>query len=202
MKRGVVPYLNLPTFLTSKNTNPYCVENRLINLNSEISKSKEERLFFISSNVIHLGCDTQLTNHSTNQYNFKNKGIEINNETIAASNFHLQYTEFPFNASHTSISMDNNKKKVEKITNVADDASKKIKKRESTCFVPSCSSTTVKTPEKIFVRVPENRDLRILWCKAVGLQPSKIQKNCYCCEDHFNVNRLIKSYYHEKYKSS
>lgn len=55
-----------------------------------------------------------------------------------------------------------------------------------TCFVPSCKSTTIKTPDKLFLHVPVNVELRKAWCKAVGIS-STLQNNCYCCEDHFNV---------------
>lgn len=59
------------------------------------------------------------------------------------------------------------------------------------CIVPLCTSTTVKNPDKIFIRVPENKKRRIKWLKAcrrgVGDFSTK-SKDIHVCEDHFNVS--------------
>lgn len=60
------------------------------------------------------------------------------------------------------------------------------------CFVPSCKNTTSSTPEKVFIRVPNNPVKRKSWCDAVGLvKNKKIKKNSYCCEDHLDVSKYF-----------
>lgn len=61
------------------------------------------------------------------------------------------------------------------------------------CIVPGCSNTTVKTPEKIFISVPYNEEIRKKWCDAIRRNnkitpPLSNKTHRYCCEDHFNVS--------------
>lgn len=61
------------------------------------------------------------------------------------------------------------------------------------CIVPNCINTSIKTPEKVFVRVPRNAKQRVLWIKAVRREQSAFSdKNTFLfvCEDHFNVSNL------------
>ncbi|XP_030753762.1 uncharacterized protein LOC115880624 isoform X2 [Sitophilus oryzae] len=62
------------------------------------------------------------------------------------------------------------------------------------CIVPFCTSSTVKNPDKIFIRVPEDKKRRIKWLKAcrrhVGDYSTK-STNIHVCEDHFNVMFLF-----------
>lgn len=63
------------------------------------------------------------------------------------------------------------------------------------CIVPMCSNTTFKTPNKIFIRVPENRNRRAKWLKACRRDVKDISdKNTalHVCEDHFNVSIIRK----------
>jgi len=57
------------------------------------------------------------------------------------------------------------------------------------CFVPKCESTSIKTPDKLFLSVPKEKKKRILWCKVVRrADMGRPNNHYYCCEDHFNVS--------------
>ncbi|KAJ8968394.1 hypothetical protein NQ317_012231 [Molorchus minor] len=59
------------------------------------------------------------------------------------------------------------------------------------CLVPLCKSTTVKTPNKIFIRLPLNRSRRTKWLKACQRDIHDISPNSnalHVCQDHFNVS--------------
>lgn len=57
------------------------------------------------------------------------------------------------------------------------------------CFVPGCSSSALKDPEKIFITVPKG-ECRLKWLKQVRREPGSLslQSTMYCCEDHFDVS--------------
>lgn len=63
------------------------------------------------------------------------------------------------------------------------------KKRKS-CMVPQCSNTSTRNPEKHFVSVPLNKEVRKRWLKAARRSVNDISpsSHIYCCEDHFNVS--------------
>ncbi|XP_050500902.1 uncharacterized protein LOC126880873 [Diabrotica virgifera virgifera] len=55
------------------------------------------------------------------------------------------------------------------------------------CIVPNCTSTTIKTPNKIFFHVPLQTDKRKKWCKLMKrdlIGPKSIK---YVCEEHFDI---------------
>ncbi|KAJ8911285.1 hypothetical protein NQ315_015288 [Exocentrus adspersus] len=56
------------------------------------------------------------------------------------------------------------------------------------CITPMCSNTTVVTPTKVFVRVPEGKR-RQQWLKACRRDPNSLttRSRAYVCEDHFNL---------------
>lgn len=60
------------------------------------------------------------------------------------------------------------------------------------CITPQCNNTTVSTPNKTFIRVPENAKKRKLWLRACRRDPASISASsrAYVCEDHFNVSTL------------
>nr|XP_026484701.1 uncharacterized protein LOC113392466 isoform X2 [Vanessa tameamea] len=64
------------------------------------------------------------------------------------------------------------------------------------CIVPMCQSTTVKNPNKIFFRVPNNITIRKKWCKVMKRDLIGPKSTKYVCEDHFDVendtNNLVK----------
>lgn len=63
------------------------------------------------------------------------------------------------------------------------------------CIVPCCTSSSIATPNKIFIHVPREPKMRKLWLQVSRRDPKKVSKNTaiYCCEDHFDVsaNMLI-----------
>ncbi|XP_030758054.1 uncharacterized protein LOC115883783 [Sitophilus oryzae] len=65
------------------------------------------------------------------------------------------------------------------------------------CVVPLCTSSTVKNPDKIFIRVPEDKKRRIKWLKAcrryVGDYSTKTT-HIRVCEDHFNIAEDMDKY--------
>lgn len=64
------------------------------------------------------------------------------------------------------------------------------------CLVPCCKNTTIKTPNKIFIRLPFDRNRRTKWLKACRRDIRDISPNSnalHVCEDHFNVS--IEYYY-------
>lgn len=56
------------------------------------------------------------------------------------------------------------------------------------CFVPMCTSSSAKTPDKLFLSVPSDRRNRKRWCNAARRKNLTTGSNCFCCEDHFNVS--------------
>ena len=57
------------------------------------------------------------------------------------------------------------------------------------CFVPLCKNTSVSTPDKIFLNVPESKKLRRNWLKAARCDKKDVSDKSHlsCCEDHFDV---------------
>ncbi|XP_018567003.1 uncharacterized protein LOC108907698 isoform X2 [Anoplophora glabripennis] len=56
------------------------------------------------------------------------------------------------------------------------------------CITPMCSNTTFTTPEKLFIRVPEEPSRRKQWLEACKRDPASLQSKsrAHVCEDHFN----------------
>lgn len=65
-----------------------------------------------------------------------------------------------------------------------------IQKYYKYCLVPLCKNTTVETPDKIFIRLPLDRNRRIKWLKACrrDIHDISVSSGLHVCEDHFNVS--------------
>ncbi|XP_046407170.1 uncharacterized protein LOC124171856 [Ischnura elegans] len=66
------------------------------------------------------------------------------------------------------------------------------------CFVPMCTNTSTKTPEKTFVSVPTDALLRRKWLLAarrdLKKNPLSSSTHLRCCEDHFNLEDDVENY--------
>lgn len=61
------------------------------------------------------------------------------------------------------------------------------------CVAPSCKSTSKITPEKLFVKVPDDITMRNIWLELVNRDPKSLstKSRLHLCEDHFNVSKLL-----------
>lgn len=61
------------------------------------------------------------------------------------------------------------------------------------CAVPQCKNTSIKTPNKVFVHVPNKKIIRHQWLKLARRNPNDVVTNSaiYFCEDHFDVSILL-----------
>ncbi|XP_046971057.1 uncharacterized protein LOC124538096 [Vanessa cardui] len=68
------------------------------------------------------------------------------------------------------------------------------------CAVPKCTNTSVKTPEKLFISVPRNVEVRRKWLQLSRRDPNEIANSTHIffCEDHFDMENDMEIYY--KYK--
>ncbi|XP_057661500.1 uncharacterized protein LOC130897031 [Diorhabda carinulata] len=58
------------------------------------------------------------------------------------------------------------------------------------CIVPQCKSTTIKTPDKLFIYVPNNKKIRRMWLKMARRKDAltlSTNSTIYFCEDHFDL---------------
>ncbi|XP_019772940.2 uncharacterized protein LOC109546422 isoform X1 [Dendroctonus ponderosae] len=64
------------------------------------------------------------------------------------------------------------------------------------CMVPLCPSTTFKTPDKLFIRVPRDKSRRLTWLKACRRAQTDISEKttAHVCEDHFNLEEDMDNY--------
>ncbi|KAJ8967677.1 hypothetical protein NQ317_009225 [Molorchus minor] len=59
------------------------------------------------------------------------------------------------------------------------------------CRVPQCKSTTIKTPNKLFIYVPNNEQIRKKWLKLArrdAVHSLLTNSIMYFCADHFDGN--------------
>lgn len=59
------------------------------------------------------------------------------------------------------------------------------------CFVPSCTNTSINSPNKLFISVPKQYYRKLRWFQAAGRDMPKSQSGFFCCEDHFDVGIYI-----------
>lgn len=60
------------------------------------------------------------------------------------------------------------------------------------CLVPLCPNTSRNSPEKIFIRIPRNKVKREKWWIAGNIKiPISNNPELFCCEDHFEVSRVL-----------
>ncbi|XP_072384205.1 uncharacterized protein [Diabrotica undecimpunctata] len=62
------------------------------------------------------------------------------------------------------------------------------------CLVPLCKSTTIKTPNKIFIRLPVDKKRRLNWLRACRRDISVTAQALHVCEDHFNLENDMENY--------
>lgn len=63
------------------------------------------------------------------------------------------------------------------------------------CAVPLCQNTTIKTPQKLFVYVPIQKEIRKQWFRLARRDKPPTSKNVYFCEDHFDVSIILMQFY-------
>lgn len=61
------------------------------------------------------------------------------------------------------------------------------KKYARWCFVPLCTNTDRKNPDKVFVSVPRLESIRKKWFLASNRVFDGSKSCFYCCEDHFDL---------------
>ncbi|KAK5642388.1 hypothetical protein RI129_008555 [Pyrocoelia pectoralis] len=67
------------------------------------------------------------------------------------------------------------------------------------CIVPKCRSTSVKTPNKIFITLPRDPKVRMRWQKAMKrVNMISNHATCFVCEDHFNLEEDMQNYLYFK----
>ena len=61
------------------------------------------------------------------------------------------------------------------------------------CAVPKCKNTSKKTPNKLWIHVPNEINMRKLWFKVAKRDPESLceKTRLYFCEDHFNVSIIF-----------
>ncbi|XP_037872296.1 uncharacterized protein LOC119629683 [Bombyx mori] len=64
------------------------------------------------------------------------------------------------------------------------------------CVVPRCTNTSIKTPKKLFVYVPNNKTMRYKWLTLARRDPKGLSVNSsiYFCEDHFDLPHDMDNY--------
>ncbi|KAJ8914113.1 hypothetical protein NQ315_014310, partial [Exocentrus adspersus] len=68
-------------------------------------------------------------------------------------------------------------------------------KQNKWCFVPCCTSTSISTPNKIFIRVPrDDFERKKRWFKAARRDVPKSKSEFFCWEDHFNLEEDMENY--------
>ncbi|KAJ8704957.1 hypothetical protein PYW08_012277 [Mythimna loreyi] len=55
------------------------------------------------------------------------------------------------------------------------------------CAVPLCHNTTIRTPQKLFVHVPKQKEIRKQWFQLARRDKPLTAQNVYYCEDHFDM---------------
>ncbi|XP_050360019.1 uncharacterized protein LOC126779895 isoform X2 [Nymphalis io] len=64
------------------------------------------------------------------------------------------------------------------------------------CVVPLCKNTSISTPNKLFVYVPNKKIVRSKWLKLARRNPGDVSTNSsiYICEDHFDLPNDMENY--------
>lgn len=62
------------------------------------------------------------------------------------------------------------------------------------CIVRECKNTSIKTPGKLWIRVPSEINMRNTWLKLAKRDPDSLsaETKMYFCEDHFDVSTYLK----------
>lgn len=66
-------------------------------------------------------------------------------------------------------------------------------KRYHWCVVSSCKSTSISTPDKLFIKIPDDLTMRNVWLELIHKDPKSLstKSRLHLCEDHFNVSNLL-----------
>ncbi|CAG9789449.1 unnamed protein product [Diatraea saccharalis] len=72
------------------------------------------------------------------------------------------------------------------------------------CLVTSCTNTTIRTPNKLFIQVPDDAVLRDVWLELAKRDPKSLssKSRLYLCEDHFNLEQDMQNYMEYKIMGS
>ncbi|XP_061725726.1 zinc finger protein ZFP2-like isoform X2 [Cydia pomonella] len=72
------------------------------------------------------------------------------------------------------------------------------------CIVPNCNNSTSKTPEKLFIKVPNDIYMRNVWLELSGRDPTTLSTKSilYLCEDHFDLEQHMENYMQYKIMGS
>ncbi|XP_052755293.1 uncharacterized protein LOC128201667 [Galleria mellonella] len=63
------------------------------------------------------------------------------------------------------------------------------------CAVPLCKNTTIKTPNKLFISVPQNQNVRKKWLQLARRDRTTYTSHkLYFCEDHFDLPNDMENY--------
>ncbi|XP_048000118.1 uncharacterized protein LOC125237175 isoform X1 [Leguminivora glycinivorella] len=64
------------------------------------------------------------------------------------------------------------------------------------CAVPQCTNSSLKTPDKVFVYVPNEKTMRFKWLTLARRDPKAINvdSSIYFCEDHFDLPNDMDNY--------
>ncbi|XP_047542879.1 zinc finger protein 655-like isoform X2 [Vanessa atalanta] len=64
------------------------------------------------------------------------------------------------------------------------------------CAVPQCENTSIKTPNKLFVFVPQKKNIRDKWLRLARRDTTAIlpSTHLYFCEDHFDMPNDMENY--------
>ncbi|XP_046976564.1 uncharacterized protein LOC124542681 isoform X2 [Vanessa cardui] len=63
------------------------------------------------------------------------------------------------------------------------------------CIVPQCESSTIKTPDKLFIHVPRKEQMRKKWLQLARRDVNVASDSrMYFCEDHFDLPNDMENY--------
>ncbi|KAF9419618.1 hypothetical protein HW555_003896, partial [Spodoptera exigua] len=65
------------------------------------------------------------------------------------------------------------------------------------CIVPECKNTTIKTPNKLFIYAPNDKNTRTKWLKLAkrhDVDKLSTKSRMYFCEDHFDLPNDMENY--------
>ncbi|XP_073950641.1 uncharacterized protein [Choristoneura fumiferana] len=72
------------------------------------------------------------------------------------------------------------------------------------CIVRDCKNTSIKTPGKLWIRVPHEINMRNTWLKFAKKDPDSLSREtkAYFCEDHFDLENDMENYVQYKIMGS
>ncbi|CAH2083741.1 unnamed protein product [Euphydryas editha] len=72
------------------------------------------------------------------------------------------------------------------------------------CVASSCTNNSIKTPEKLFMKVPDDIEMRNVWLELANRDPKSLstKSRLYLCEDHFDLEQDMANYMEYKIMGS